>query len=223
MAKLIRNVGKYPGLNGVAVIYLAEDDAYRKFLVNFESSSSDPTVLGSAKFMPRSGMESAIVSGNGAFISKSVAYTDLLETASTGLINSDGTVTISNARQGGGAFKRVWDSSIALFSIKGEGYDTVPTDTSVVASAADVTAWKNAAAKTGTETGNGTGTGSGTGSSLLSGAKDAWTAITDYVNANPIIGGLLIAIVVYLIAKFVFGIDLLEELGLKKKSKKRKR
>jgi hypothetical protein len=218
MAKLIRNVGKYPGLNGTAVIYLAEDDAQRKFLVNYESSSSDPLVLGTAKFMPRSTMESAIVSGNGALIAKSVAYADLMETPSTSLLDSSNNVTITNARQGGGAYKRVWDSSITLYSIIGEGYATVPTDTTVVASATDVVAWKaGAAGKVGTETGKTTETG------LLSSARSFYDDVVDYVNKNPIIGGLMIAVVLYFVLKLLFGIDLLEELGLKKKSKKSKR
>lgn len=218
MAKLIRNVGKYPGLNGTAVIYLAEDDAQRKFLVNYESSSSDPAVLGTAKFMPRSTMESAIVSGNGALIAKSVAYADLMETPSTALLDSSNNVTISNARQGGGAYKRVWDSSITLYSIIGEGYATVPTDTTVVASATDVVAWKaGSTLKTGTTETTTTETG------LLSSARSFYDDVVDYVNKNPLIGGLMIAVVLYFVLKLLFGIDLLEELGLKKKSKKSKR
>lgn len=220
MAKLIRNVGKYPGLNGTAVIYLAEDDAQRKFLVNYESSSSDPAVLGTAKFMPRSTMESAIVSGNGALIAKSVAYADLMETPSTALLDSSNNVTITNARQGGGAYKRVWDSSITLYSIIGEGYATVPADTSVVASATDVVAWKNAnALKEGAREGSGTGTGTG----LLSSARTVFDDFIDYVNKNPLIGGLIILVVLYLVLKLLFNVDLLEELGFKKKSKKGKR
>lgn len=222
MAKLIRNVGKYPGLNGTAVIYLAEDDAQRKFLLNFESASSDPAVLGTPKFMPRSTMESAIVSGNGAFIAKSVAYADLLETPSTGLLDASNNVTVSNTRQGGGAYKRVWDTSITLYSIIGEGYATVPTDTSIVASASDVATWKSGAnLKTGVEDdqSGGGGTGNGLGSSL----RTAWDEVVDYVNKNPLIGGLMIAVVLYFALKLLFGIDLLVELGLKKKSKKKGR
>ncbi len=218
MAKLIRNVGKYTGLNGVAIVYLCEDDAGRKFLSNRQANSSDPAVLGDFKFMPRSTIESGIVSGNGVFIAKSVSYSDLLETPSTGLLDASSNVTISNARQGGGTFPRIWDSNTVLYSIKGEGYAEVPSDTTIVASAADVTAWKNSTAKTDGTTTTTTTTNNG----ILSSAKGIYDQVVDFVNKNPFLGALLIAVGLYLILK-LFGIDLLEELGLKKKSKKKGR
>lgn len=216
MSKVIRNVGKYPGLNGAAVIYLCEDAAGRKYLSNRSANSSDPAVLGDFKFMPRSTMESAIVSGNGAFIAKSVAYADLQETAPTGLLDANGNIVMTNTRLGGGTFPRI-HADQALYSIKGEGYETAPTDTALVSTSADVTAWKTPSnAKVG-DTG---GTG---GNTPLSNAKNALQQALDWVNANPILGGLVIALAVYLLAKLLFGIDLLEELGLKKKSKGKKK
>jgi hypothetical protein len=213
MAKLIRNVGKYPGLNGAAVIYLCEDDAGRKFLSNRSANSSDPAVLGTFKFMPRSTMESAIVSGNGAFIAKAIAYADLQETAPTGLLDANGDVTISNTRLGGGTFPRI-HADQALFSIKGEGYESAPSDTTLVSTATDITAWKTPSnAKTGDTGGTGTTTGA------LSSAKNAWEQAQDWVNANPILGTAVILILLYVLLKEVFGIDLLEELGFKKKGK----
>lgn len=218
MSKLIRNVGKYTGLNGVAIVYLCEDDAGRKFLANRAANSSDPAVLGDFKFMPRSTIESGIIGGSGAFIAKSVAYADLLETPSTGLLDSSNNVTISNARQGGGTFPRIWDTNTLLYGIKGEGYDAVPSDTSIVASAADVTAWKNVTAREG----DANGTGSGTGNTILSSAKGLFDQAVDFVNKNPLLGALIIFGALYFILK-AFGIDLLVELGLKKKSKKKGR
>ncbi|MFN8349418.1 MAG: hypothetical protein U0X91_30735 [Spirosomataceae bacterium] len=217
MAKLKYNVGAFVGLSGTGVLYLGTTDAGRDFLFTLDDHDGNSGTAPRPAFISRSTLVNAIQAGvAGTQLARIVSYSNLLETAPDGLIDSNGLITITNApgTAGTAAYPRLWDASITMFGIKGSDVTTVPTDKNIVTAAtlADWQAGITTAATSSTTDTNGDGIPDTTvpATSTTFSAK-----LADFAKENPYtVIGLAIAITILLV--------LLYQYFTKKKGKRRR-
>lgn len=138
MAKLKYNVGAFVGLSGTGVLYLGVTDAGREFLYALDDHDGNSGTAPRPAFISRSSLINAITAGvAGTQLARVVNYSNLLETAPDGLIDSNGLIDITNtpATAGAAGYPRFWTAQTTMFSIKGSDVTTVPTDKNIVTAA----------------------------------------------------------------------------------------
>ncbi len=211
MAKLKYNVGSMAGQNGVGVIYLGATDAGAEFLFVLHDHDANAGTAPKPLFLSKSSIANLIESASpNCMIARVVNFAGLMESPVTGLLDADGFITISNAPT---TFPRLFDGSIALFSVKGTDVaaSSIPTNTTIVTSTT-VADWKAGKALTAGEDKD----GDGVPDAPTVTSKGALQAAQDFVTQNPALSLLILALVILLIYWLV-------SMNSKKKGKRKKR